>query len=216
MNEVSEIAESSLFLEDEFDVLNNEQKQFILITFKEYVGYYITEDIIPLAVEELLSKIIYEDDKQVIVYEGTPDLIYCTEKDDTPYPMDHKTESARRNFYGLNNQFLGYPFLTGAKKIYRNAIGLQKTKKPADKFYRDPIAFADGVFKTWSNNVVEIGKKIIGSYSEDKWEGHYSMCEGNNIHRSGCIFQQVCDKSEVNWAYELETEFVKVKGLYYR
>lgn len=207
--------EAILWNDDKYEVLNHDQKNFALNTIKEYVGYYISDDIIPLETEKLLSKLIYEDDKIAILYEGTPDLIFSN-KYKTPYPMDHKSESAKRNVFGLDNQFLAYPMLTGADKIFRNAIGLQKTKSPSDKFYREMFSFPQRTIEKWKNNTIQIGIKIVESYRSNNWEGHYSMCEGNPIDRSGCMFQNICRMAEENWHYELETNFKKLEGLYYR
>lgn len=202
-------------LTSEFD-LNFEETQFLLKNIKDYMSYYMNDKYIKkvLEVEKTFSKLIYEDSTIAILFEGTPDLIYENYESQTEV-MDHKTESARRKLFGLNNQFLAYPFLLDNNRIYRNAIGLQKTKPPADRFYREMYSFPQGKIEHWKNNMVDIGKDIIESYRTNKWQARHSQCETNPIHRSGCMFQEVCRMAPANWEYELETEFVKTSGLYY-
>lgn len=131
--------------------IDSEDIPALLTAFDEYTSHYRARDDFEIvAVEQKLSDIIYEDDEKIILYEGTIDLI--TDKDGLIVPFDHKGEASKWKISGLNNQFLGYCFLSKQPRIIRNAVGYQKTKPVAEKMYRQMFSYSAATIEWWKVN----------------------------------------------------------------
>lgn len=171
-----------------------------------------------ISVEEKLSKVLFESNDLVIIYEGTMDLI--VERDGLILPIDHKSESKRFPVSGLNNQFLGYSYLSDQPRMIRNAIGLQKTLKNDDKFYRSMFSYAASTLAWWKANTIRSVIDLWLAYKREEanpgdprnWPGKLSSCD--NMHRSGCPFRDVCLSDPEHWTTLLDNEFIRVESLY--
>jgi hypothetical protein len=177
-------------------------------TFHEYTQFYQDRDHFEIvAVEETLSKVLYEDDNYTILWEGTQDLI--TYRQNINVPMDHKSEASKMTPTQLSNQFMGYCVLTGENRIERNAIGFQKTKKPVEKFYRTMYSYSNAQLKYWVTQTLKKAAKILQSYEQDEWIPNFYACD--TLHRRGCGFRAVCIEDESMWPQIIEQNYVHVE-----
>lgn len=180
-------------------------------TFYEYTGYYQDLDnFTVLAVEETLSKVIFDSPELSILYEGTQDMC-CQRVDGDVIPYDHKTESAKFTISQLNNQNIGYCVLTGSNRIIRNAIGFQKSKPPNEKFYRTMYSYPNALLEWWQRTTINKVKEIARHYALNDWNesGNLSACD--TMFRRGCEFKEVCSEEESEWNRILERDFVTVE-----
>jgi len=176
--------------------------------FHEYTEFYQDRDRFEiLAVEETLSKVLYEDDDYTILWEGTQDMI--TSRSDTVVLVDHKSEKSKITPSQLSNQFMGYCVLAGQNRIERNAVGFQTTKKPVEKFYRTMFSYSNANLNWWIKETLKKAAKIFESYEKDEWVPNFYACD--NLHRRGCGFRTVCIEDESMWEGILEKDFIHVE-----
>lgn len=182
----------------------------IASTFYDYTSHYRDKDNFKiLSVEESLSKVLYEDDQYIILYEGTQDL-NIQKIDGDIMPVDHKSESSKWSVSQLNNQFLGYCFLTGSNRMLRNAIGLQKTKPPAEKYYRTMYSYSNAIIDWWKRMTAKKGLEILAHYAADDWNLSGNLYACDTLFRRGCGFRAVCSEEESEWERILNEEYVEV------
>lgn len=184
----------------------------VLTTFHEYTQHYRSRDenLKILAVEEKLSRVLYEDDRYVMLWEGTKDLLVeRTDGDILPY--DHKTEKSKWNISQLNNQFLGYCFLANSNRMVRNAIGFQTSKPPSEKFYRTMYSFSHSAIAWWRETTISKIKEILVHYEKNDWDvsANLNMCD--LMYRKGCDFKAVHTEDRSDWAAILERDYVHVE-----
>src|SRR3990172_878807 len=86
----------------------------------QYTQFWKGEDWEPIAVEKGFSKILYEDDENLFVWEGRPDLI--AKVGEKIIVCDHKTQGQTKSIYQFNNQSRGYLWGIGAHEFVYNYI----------------------------------------------------------------------------------------------
>jgi hypothetical protein len=91
--------------------------------FKEYTTHFQHDEWQPLAVEEVGTKCLYEDEILKILYNFKIDLM--AQKGHILAPWDHKTSSRRGTVNSLSNQFIGYAYGVGVNYVVVNKIGFQ-------------------------------------------------------------------------------------------
>jgi hypothetical protein len=171
--------------------------------FEEYTSYWENDswnNII--AVEQVGSKILFEDENLVILYEVKMDLIL----DDRGKmkPVDHKHAQARRDPNELSNQFKGYCWFLGVNEIIINEVGFQKTVKPVDKFNRHVLQYSDSQLSEWVENTVEWIFHLLDCTEKERWKKNYTSCD----KFSGCTFRaDVCSQDPEVREYKLQTMF---------
>lgn len=114
-----------------------------------YGSRYRDEKWIPIGVEKGFSKILYEDEENLFVYEGSIDLVAMD-----PHKLiivDHKTEAANRPIYEFNNQCIGYLWASGATEFIYNYITLTKTPD----FHRRVHQFSELQIQDWVNDTIK-------------------------------------------------------------
>jgi hypothetical protein len=146
-----------------------------------------------LYVEEIASKILYEDSNRIILYQGKIDLGISI-SNCHQIPIDHKSSSRRSKPNYLSNQFQGYCWLLGVNNIIINKIGFQKTLKPEDKFERHTLSYPPPIIEEWKNNAIYWILKYIADGEENFYPPNYTSCD----KYSGCIFLPVCRQDESN------------------
>jgi hypothetical protein len=199
------------FEEEAIDIngLIVEDIPIIIATFHEYTQHYLDRDKFEIVtVEEKLSKVLYEDDDTVILYEGTIDMTISEAGLIIPY--DHKSESAKYQVSQLNNQFMGYCFLTESPRMIRNAIGFQKSKSSAEKFYRTMFCYSDNSIKWWRRMTSKKILEMLAHYKADDWNLSGNLYACDSLFRRGCEFKQVCSEEETEWQRMLEENYVEV------
>lgn len=176
-----------------------------IAVFHEYTSWYQDRDNFEIvAVEETLSKVLYEDDDIVILYEGTQDMVI--RQQGVIIPFDHKSEAYRFPVSLLSNQFMGYSVLTDEPRIIRNAVGFQEKKPVEEKFYRTMYTYSQLQLEWWKRETIKKGLRIIKSYRDNDWPAHFSACD--SMHRKGCPYKPVCTEDVRLWPEILERDYV--------
>lgn len=182
--------------------LNMDSVDETFFQFNEYCKHYEHDgwDRI-IAVEQVGSAVLYEDEHLVIVYEIKPDLVL--QLDNGLIVVDHKTAKQRKEPSKLANQFMGYPYVLGINNICINKIGFQKTLKPAERFQRYTLSYANDVLAEWKDNTVWWIKQLLKHIDEDFWPANFTSCD----KWGGCVFEHVCMKERIAREYELQRSF---------
>src|SRR5690348_9897278 len=125
-----------------------EECEEVIYQFKEYVDFYQDEPHETLAVEQVGSRILFQDEDFVVLYEGKIDWV-CRVSNIPRLPVDHKTSSRRTQTSALSNQFMGYCWMLGVNNIMINKIGFQKTLKPSERFTRVVLSYNKDIIEEW-------------------------------------------------------------------
>src|SRR5579859_1091334 len=141
----------------------------IIHTFTEYANFW-KGSWVPLFVEEVASKVIYEDENYIFIMVGKIDLI--VEERQLPQGkliVDHKSSERNTKLSELSNQFMCYSWMLGIMHVTINRIGLQKTLKPEEKYVRIPLCYSPDKINWWVDNTVEWIKRLISAMEKDKY-----------------------------------------------
>lgn len=170
----------------------------------QYFTKYRHEGYKIIAVEQGFSKILYEDDYVLYIYEGKPDLLVDFGRNLGIGPVDHKSESRRNDIYPFNNQIMGYCWSVGSRIAVYNYIGLQTDSKEGDVLRREAITFSDAQIEQWRQDTIRWYHRVLKSInSKDflrSWncDGKYSICQ----------FSKVCEQPTENG------KLIKIKNFY--
>lgn len=177
--------------------------KWVLTTCEQYHVHYKSDYWVPLEVEVVKGKILYEDDEIRILWKAKLDLTSDTNQG--IYPIDHKTMKQRRETLSLNNQFIGQCIIMGTRNVIINKIGFQATLKPAEKFVRAPISYSAARLMEWQSEILPYYAKLLLMYSESgHFPPNYSACEGKF---GPCIFTKVCEADPMMREEELKINF---------
>lgn len=178
--------------------------KFVLQTCEEYHEFYKNEHWVPLFVETVKSKVLYEDDEIRILWKSKLDLGADTNQG--IYPVDHKTMKQRRKTSKMNNQFKGQALIMDTRGVFINKIGFQKSLKPAEKFTRELISFSAEDLLEWQGETLPYWAKQLIVYSEmGYWPHNYNGCEGKY---GPCPFYDVCTSNPNMREQELRNNFI--------
>jgi hypothetical protein len=166
------------------DISEVEETIYIFMQYTDHWENDSWNDI--AAVEQVGSKILYEDDNLIILYEVKIDLIISLQG--KLIPIDHKSSSSRREPNHLSNQFKGYCWFLESNNIIQNEIGFQKTVKPVDKFRRHVISFASSIIEEWVTNTIFWVNLQIGMNDNGISPRNYTSCD----KYSGCELKHIC------------------------
>jgi PD-(D/E)XK nuclease superfamily len=178
-----------------------DESESVIYQFKEYCEFYRYDGWRPLAVEEVGSKVLYEDEELKIVYNFKIDLI--AEKGNLILAWDHKTSKRRENPTPNDNQVEGYAWGTGLK-VMINKIGFQKTLKPEERFQRFPLQITTPKVSEWVDNTIYWAKVLDYYQQSGNWPMQQSQCRGRY---ADCDFLEVCEKDPENRDWELQKNF---------
>lgn len=151
------------------------------------------------------SSFMFEGEEYQVVIEGRIDLIFIDRTNGLPIIWDHKHESQKREFSQLSNQFMIYPWATGAKNLVVNVIGTQKTKEPNEKFYRKQFQYDEDLIAEFEKDVIEEGKRYLEYRHNKKFPRYRSSCNTYGI----CEFERVCSVGPELREMRLERDFKK-------
>jgi len=187
--------------------LDQEIVEDVIRTFQEYCTYTANDgwDNV-LFVEQVASKILYEDDTRIILYQGKLDLgIGLT---NCPImPVDHKSSSRRGRPHYLSNQFRGYCWLLGVTNIIINKIGFQKTLKDNEKFERHTLSYSPDLIDEWREVTIYEILRYITDAENNFFPPNFTSCD----KYSGCIYEEVCRKPKEIRNYKLTQLFMERK-----
>jgi hypothetical protein len=177
----------------------------VLKVMEEYFDYYKNDSWVPIEIEHVKGKVIYEDDEIRVLWKAKYDLIIDTNAGF--FPVDHKSMSYNYELSLLNNQFMGQAVLLNTRAMMINTIGFQTTLKPADKFKREIKNYTLDQLTEWSQEIVPYWAKIIAIYHESNiYPPNFSSCE-KKFGR--CDFYDVCSVDRSIRQQELRMKFVK-------
>ena len=155
--------------------------------FREYAEHYRHDQWHPLAVEEVGTKVMYEDDDIRIDYVFKIDLV--AEKGHLVAPFDHKTSKQRKEPSSMSNQFIGYAWGLGVNNVVVNKIGFQKTLRPDERFQRYTLPIDNERIEEWIKNSTWWIKYLDSCIKEDNWPMNLTSCDKYD----GCIFRRICE-----------------------
>jgi hypothetical protein len=177
-------------------------KQFAYVLV-EYHNQYKNCQWIPLAVEKGFSKVLYEDNDNLFIYEGKPDLIAKVGQD--IIGIDHKHQSKMYNIFEHNNQALGYAWALDLKYFVYNYIKFTKE----DKFRRPTYQFSSEQLQQWINDTTEWFFRIKRSLTHRNFCRNWSACQDKY---GLCDYTQICTQPNSNvkdWI--IKSKFKQVK-----
>lgn len=179
-------------------------KDLIESRFYSYCHHYKNESWIPLAIEEsaAFSRILYEDDEYLFVYEGRPDLVVqLSNIDSTRIVVDNKHQTRHYDLYFYNNQAMGYCWGLEIDFFCYNYFGLQESGGPKDWFRRPSTRFSKFQLEQWKHDTIKWYFAIARDVDYLKtWrcEGKYSLC----------AYHELCEQTLPNViAIKKEREF---------
>lgn len=174
----------------------------VIETFRQYTEHWENDGWFNIvAVENVGSKVLYEDKDLVIIYEMKVDLVLNVEG--VLVPVDHKSAKSRRDPNQLSNQFKGYCWGLGVNNLIVNEIGFQKTLKPQDKFRRHTISYSASQIDEWVENSVAWIKYAINCIETETFLKNYTSCD----KYSGCLFKSICEADPLVRDYKIKTLF---------
>ena len=180
------------------------KKEWALTTCHQYLEFYKNDFWIPLEIETVHSKILYEDDEIRVMWKAKFDAIFDTNQG--IYPVDHKTMSQRRDTLTLNNQFIGQCILMETRLMFVNKIGFQKSLKPGERFTRAPVNYSFDGLNEWQSVILPYYAKFYTMYAESEyWPPNFTHCENKY---GFCPFKNVCESDRNMREEVLGNEFV--------
>jgi hypothetical protein len=178
--------------------------KWVLETCQQYVDFWRNDHWVPLEVEVVKSKVLYEDDEVRVLWKAKLDWIADTNQG--IYPIDHKTMKANRKTLKLNNQFKGQCILMNTHNVFKNIVGFQTTLKPEEKFLRPPISYSTPDLMEWQYEILPYYSKLLLMYAETGyWPPNFEHCEGKYGH---CSFVKVCESDPGERENEIKQLFI--------
>lgn len=178
--------------------------QWALDTCDQYLQFYKNDFWIPLEVENVRARILYEDEDVRIMWKAKLDLVMDTNT--SIVPVDHKTMKQNRDTLSLNNQFMGQCLVTDSRNMIVNKIGLQTTLKPEEKFKRAMVSYSAERLLEWQSEILPYYAKMLMAYDEmGYFPPNFSNCEGKYGY---CIFKKVCEADPDERERVLKTDFL--------
>lgn len=178
--------------------------KWALTTCEQYHEHYRSDHWVPLEVETVKGKVLYEDDDLRVLWKAKLDWVVDTNQG--VFPVDHKTMKQRRPTIKLNNQFKGQCLVMGTRNVIINKVGFQQSLKPAEKFERPPISYSAAALTEWYSETLPFYAKMLLMYAEmEYYPPNYSNCEGKY---GLCPFKEVCESDPGMREEELRNNFV--------
>lgn len=178
--------------------------EWVLTTCEQYNEHYKNDSWVPLEVEIVKSKVLFEDDEIRVMWKAKLDLTCDTNQG--IFPVDHKTMKQRRTTNSLNNQFIGQCLLQGTQNVIINKIGFQTTLKPSEKFERAVVSYSNPRLIEWQNETLPFYSKLLLMYTEAGYfPPNYNNCEGKF---GPCPFKGICESDPEMREENLKQEFI--------
>ena len=181
--------------------LPTEEVDEAIFHFREYCNYYQHDSWSPLAVEEVGSKILFENEEFKFIYNFKVDMV--AEMGRIIAPFDHKTAKRRSEPSSLSNQFIGYCYGLRMNNIVINKIGFQKTLTPQQRFNRFILTIDDARINEWVSNTIHWCARLLEAQENDSWDMNLTSCD----KYAGCIYSSLCETDPDSRLYKIERDF---------
>jgi hypothetical protein len=178
----------------------------VLQTAEEYFDFYKNDFWVPLFVETVKRKVVYEDDEIRVMWKAKLDAAFDTNQG--IFPVDHKTMQQRKDSLPLNNQFKGQCLVMETHRMFVNKVGFQTSLKPEEKFTRVPISYSTDALLEFQSEIIPMAAYNLLQYSESGYwpaTGHGINCEGKF---GNCVFHEVCSSDRNMREETLRNNFV--------
>lgn len=202
--------------------IDTETADNVLFQFNAYCEFYTNDPWETLAVEEVGSKILFENSELKIIYSGKIDRL--VQQGRIIAPMDHKSSERRGDVSSMSNQFIGYCFLLNCTHIIIDKIGFQKTLKPSERFQRFILEINQDRIDEWvwnstntllwhlitiTNNEVEAQLYYQMYRSRRYRDGFKPMMNLTSCDKySGCIYRHLCESSPDARSWIKERDYI--------
>ena len=159
-----------------------------IMQYRAYALYYQQDGWVPIEVEQVFSKVLYEsEEKQIrVIYEGIIDMVAQTPGGAAI--VDHKTSRMRKQPFLLSTQFMGYSWAMNVPHVVVNKIGFQKTLPPKERFNRYRMPYQKAHLEQWKKDAIYYSHLLISWMDQGYFPMNYTSCD----KYGGCIFQPVC------------------------
>ena len=174
--------------------------EWVIKSFRAYADVYQNDNWEILAVEEPFSKVMYEDDKYRVIYEGRVDLY--VKDGGVSYPVDHKTTESFYTPVALNTQYQGTAWAFNTDKVLENQIGMQKTYTDEKRLKRYILNYDRSVVAEFAQWTAIKAIRLHQRIEENDLEPDFSQCRY-------CQFKKVCMTTPDNRQWILDTQFEK-------
>ena len=174
----------------------------VIDTFRQYTTHWENDswyDV--LAIEQVGSRVLFESEEIVILYESKVDLIL--KLNGSVVPVDHKSSKSRRDPNYLANQFKGYCWILGVNSIIVNEIGFQRTLKATEKFRRHTLSYSASVLEEWKQNTTWWVLDAVKKIDTETYPMNFTSCD----KYSGCMFKSICQADPEVREYKLKSLF---------
>jgi hypothetical protein len=177
---------------------------FVYDSLELYHTHYKNESIVPLEVEVVKSKIVYEDDEIRVLWKAKLDLV--ADNNNGIYPYDHKSAKQNRPKIKMNAQMRGQCFIMGTRNVFINVFGFQKTLPANERFKREVLSFSAETLLEWQSKDIPTYAYALKQYAETGyWPRNYTHCEGKY---GTCAFLEVCEANEEMREEVLKNNFI--------
>jgi hypothetical protein len=178
--------------------------QWVLQSLEQYFEFYRNDFWVPLEVEVVKSKILYEDDEIRILWKAKLDWVADTNQ--AIYPIDHKTMKRDYNTIKLNNQFIGQCHIMETRNMIINKIGFQKTLEPKEKFEREMKSYPSDILLEWQQETLPYWAKMMLMWTElGFFPANHTNCD-NKFGR--CKYYDVCEAERDRREEILQRDFM--------
>lgn len=163
---------------------------------KEYFEHFQFDEWIPVAVEQVGTRVIYEDANYKFIYNMKIDVVML--RGNIYAAMDHKTSSRRQAPSDMTNQFMGYAWGLNSPYVLVNKIGFQKTLTRSERFERHLFSYMPSRIGEWVENTIETFFDIVNSMDNDRWPMRFNSCD----MFTGCNYKVICGSApnQRDWA----------------
>lgn len=176
-----------------------------LNTCEQYFDYYKNDIWVPLEVEKVMSKVLYEDENIRILWKAKIDCLMDTNSG--IFSVDHKTMRQRRDTLSLNNQFIGQALVTERRAVWINKVGFQTSLKPEEKFTRVYMSYTADRLLEWQSEILPYWAYKLVEYTEgDYFPPNFTHCE----NKFGvCPYKEVCESDRDMREETFRLNFIK-------
>lgn len=147
----------------------------------------------PIGTETGFSKVLYEDEDVIFVYEGRIDLIVHVEPAEINSWVDYKTQGREAAIYKNRNQFMGYSWALNTNIGFILVFGMQKEKEEA--FAYRTVCHSDTQIATWRTETIRCFREVLlkSAFGKSQFSMSKANCDAGMY--GWCQFVKLCDNA---------------------